>query len=155
MDNTDFLKLLEEEERLRSEVFAAEEMGGSGNVMPNDIINEFFYGGEEKNYFNETENMYGYEGKNISLYDIYGFGKGNTESGDYAGITENRLEKTELRTLTEETERGSGGINMPIDVSVNVEVENNSEKPNIERIIGAVADRLREELSAAAEGLYL
>ena len=155
MDKIDILKLLEEEEKLRSEVFAAEETDENGKVTPNDVINEFFCGGEEKNYFNETENMYGYEDKNISLYDIYGIEKSNTENGDYAGITENRLEKTELRTLTEETERGSGGINMPIDVSVNIDVENNGEKPNIDRIIGAVADRLREELSAAAEGLYL
>lgn len=154
MDEIDILKLLEEEEKLRSEVFAAGEAGGNGKATPNDVINEFFYGGEEKNYFNETENMYGYE-ENISLYDIYGFGKGNTESGDYTTLTENRLEKTELRTLAEEPERGNGGINMPIDVSVNIDIENSSEKPNIERIIGAVADRLREELSAAAEGLYL
>ena len=70
MDKIDILKLLEEEEKLRSEVFAAEETDENGKVTPNDVINEFFYGGEEKNYFNGTENMYGYEDKNISLYDI-------------------------------------------------------------------------------------
>lgn len=167
MDELDILKLLEEEERLKREFYYIENNGSGGKDgmdgknADTGGISGIFYNTDENNYFTENVNSVTDGGIDGYFYSIYNAGKSvfnETENNDIKNTEEifkEIQEQRNIKALIGEGEKNGNTVMPPIDISLNIDIENRPGEMNIERILSAVTDRLREELSAAAAGSYL
>lgn len=134
-----------------------------GDVFNESIFNEKTESFEKNDIFTDSE-----ETENISFNEKTDFFEQN-ENGDIYEFFENgqkeifnsetresndRFSQSELTSLKEVEKIGEGATNMPISISLNIDAQREGFF-DAEKILRAVTERLREELTLAAEGLYL
>lgn len=142
-----------------------------------DILNS-----NETSYFNDMAEVFYGDSSVVQSYDSKNsifLNQGKDELFIEEGLTKNSYfnefgsyedksffeEYADNERVTFVSEREFGGLreiygktenaNIPVNISLNINMEKSNSLFDTERVIRAVTDRLREELSVAAEGIYL